>query len=164
MGQMTKEGLIALGSLSFAHENLVNDIKNDLSINKEIVVLLGHYSHLFGEAALVRFNNPSENTYYLVVDILFYSTLTEDEKTVLISHELKHATHPQGAWLKKEFIKYQVDADAYAAKRTSPKTVTDLLEKIKDRSFPFPMSLLFTPEEYDARIANLKKLQLLQKH
>mgnify|MGYP001562414537 CR=1 FL=1 len=164
-GQMTKERLLAMGNISFAHENLINDIKMDLSLNQEILVLLGHYGHLFGEAALIKFNDPDNNTYYLVMDILFYSTLTEGEKTILISHELKHATHPPEAWLGKEAVKYQMDADTYAAKRTSPEAVIDLLEKIKGR-FQFPITLLIrilirNSEEYDARMTNLKNLQSL---
>ncbi len=151
---LTPEDIIGVGRQDLEHEDLVSRIREDLKIPKiiEIKILLGPYRYVSGEGRLIDSLNPL--AFIMLLDRDFYQELTPEEKIALIAHELGHLTNkPVLTRDLNTDIQFQIEADTYATKYTSPEAMINLLNKADARHSGIKS------EEHDLRIQNLEKIK-----
>ncbi len=161
--------VISVGVENTTHANFINRIVigTNFEPKNKVAVFLGPYELLLG---LDGFMLNDSNEYYVFIDWGFYLSLEQSEREALIAHELGHKIyrpslieniqldiiHGLRGYVDLETkhsqitTKYQVKADTFAAKKTSPEKVISLLNKIRiDRN----------GYDYKTRIENLNKLK-----
>lgn len=171
--------LISVGVENTSHDNFVKKIIKDANFKRttRVTIFLGPYEKLVG---IDGFLLHEYEDYYIFIDWGFYFSLEQGEREALIAHELGHIIYRPNlaeqlqldttdqlrrySYFRKLFSKnssfrdrydqiktrYQVRADYFAAKKTSPEKVISLLNR------------LFTNRDgndYQTRIENLNKMK-----
>ncbi len=151
---ITREEIFALGIPDTENHTFITEIKKDLKIEGiDVKILFGPYLHTTGSGMLVISNKPLR--YHVLLDKNIYDQLEAQEKKALIAHEMGHILNKTTYQDDKETtINMQVEADNYAALKTSPDTVINLLKKI----FSAEMVSKHHPE-YTKRVQNLENLK-----
>lgn len=130
---------------------IIKQIKSDLKIAAEIIVLEGPY--LFAArlpaASFPVFERDGYTTakFYILVDSEFYKSLKSEEKKAVIAHEMWHFNDTQ------VIMQTQINADTFAAKYVGPQPVIDIINRLAS-----PESRVIV-KEYQLRMASLNKLK-----
>lgn len=154
---ITNQYLVVLGKplQNKEAEDVLVQIKNDLKIDKEIIILEGSYwiasRILAASFPELQPNGYSFSRYYIVVDSDFYKNLSSEEKRGIIAHEMGHIDNIE------ILVQMQIGADSFATKYVSPQTLIDLLNKSD-----FNRSARQISKEYKLRIENLEKIKKLK--
>ncbi|MDO8483279.1 MAG: M48 family metalloprotease, partial [bacterium] len=97
--------------------------------------------------------------FIILLDEIFYSDLTPEEKTAVIAHELGHLTNENLLMMYNPDtpILFQIEADTYATKYARPEAVIGFLNKVlKQKGY---QSSEVPSREYQFRIKNLEKIK-----
>jgi len=151
--------VLSMGKQDHEHESLLSKIRKDLKIPRglEIKVFVGPYIHISSEGRLVDTNHPLG--FVLLLDEIFYRSLTSEEKIALISHELGHLTNEDifTFYNPDTIIRFQIEADTYATKYARPEAMISVLNKFGSDKH----SEILTRELF-LRIQNLEKIKQSQ--
>ena len=160
----------SLGVETIAHTDFVKGCLRETGLEGQakVRIFLGTYKDILGSVGQLESLPPD---YYIFLDMYFYYTLDQGEKEALIAHEIGHAIYVpdsqeqfqlklehklrrQGLfkeWYDQISTKYQMKADEFSTRRTSIKSMTNLLDKLYregERSL-----------DYQLRVKNLKQLK-----
>lgn len=151
---LTNQQLIILGQplKSEDADKILVQIKNDLKISTEVVMLEGSYWNTSGILVAsfpkLQTDGYSFSKYYIIIDSNFYKSLNSEEKKAVIGHEMGHIKGVE------QLTNIEIDADTFATKYVSPQTFIDLLNKaIPDENY-----LRFS-KQYKLRMESLEKIK-----
>ena len=163
--------LIDIGVENKSHSAFIEKVSQDKKFkqrNAKIRVFVGPYLQVLGFDGCLK---SIHSNYYVLLDWHFYNSLDQGEKEALIAHELGHIVyvpnivealvleveHPFKNWPffknQREQIstKYQILADTFSARETSPEKMISLLNKL----YPHDKNSL----DYKKRMRSLENLR-----
>ncbi|MEK7138943.1 MAG: hypothetical protein AAB799_02065 [Patescibacteria group bacterium] len=123
-----KVEILATQEASEAEVSFVNRVKNDLELNKRVLILIGPYKRLYGEdfsyqlrkhLVFVEQSQTTEELFLILFDKTFHDRLNQESVNGILAHEMWHI-FTMASGKVRPGQREEIDADDFAVRYVAP--------------------------------------------